>query len=150
MNCPNCNMPLSEGARFCSSCGAPLGEAAYDRPVTQNDPYAEPKVVLDSGNDKFMGILSYVGILALIPFFTKPNSPFVRYHAVRGMNLFLLELIAGVAASLIGAVIRPLGSVVSWLVSVASIALSIIGIINVCNGERKDLPFIGTIRLIKE
>jgi uncharacterized membrane protein len=119
---------------FCPKCGAPVGEP----------------VVTGGQNDKVMGILAYIGILALIPYFVQDQSSFVRYHAVRGMNLFLLELIAGVASGILQIGLPLIGSIVGWLVSIAGLAFSIIGIVNVCNSEQKDLPFIGGIRFVKE
>jgi len=85
----------------------------------------------------------------LIPYFVKDQSSFVRFHAVRGLNLFLLELIGGVASSIVGFVIPGLGSLLGWICSVAGLVFSIIGIINVANGEQKDLPIIGGIQFVK-
>jgi len=95
-----------------------------------------------------MGILAYLGILSLIPFLVKDQSSFVRAHAVRGINLFLLEVIAWVAVGVFSWV-PVLDGILSTVVGLASFALSLIGIINVANKEDKDLPFIGSIRLIK-
>ena len=132
--CSKCGAQLNENENFCPKCGAPVGEP----------------VVTGGQNDKVMGILAYIGILALIPYFVKDQSSFVRYHAVRGMNLFLLELIAGVASGILQIGLPLIGSIVGWLVSIAGLAFSIIGIVNVCNSEQKDLPFIGGIRFVKE
>ncbi len=133
--CAKCGKELGADEKFCSSCGEPVEGSVRTG---------------DSSNDKVMGILSYIGILALIPYFIKDQSSFVRYHAVRGLNLFLLELIGGVATSLIALVLPGVGSLLGWIVSVAGLVFSIIGIINVVNGEKKDLPLIGTIQFVKE
>ncbi len=136
--CSKCGSPIEDNATNCPQCGAPVNGASGD------------PVVVSNSNDTLMGILAYLGILALIPYFVKGQSPFVRYHAVRGMNLFLLELIAGVACSILSAGLPIIGSILGWLVSVAGLILSIIGIINVANKEKKDLPVIGGIQFIKE
>lgn len=106
----------------------------------------------DIEDGKLMGVLSYIGILSLIPYFTEKNNKFVMYHAKQGVNLFLLEIICSVAISVIG----PLLWLLFWLVGLvsaavglASLALSIIGIVNVCNGETKELPYINKFKLIK-
>jgi uncharacterized membrane protein len=134
-NCVKCGKELGENEKYCSSCGAPVGGG-----VRTGDTSAS--------NDTLMGILSYLGVLALIPFLVKDQTPFVRAHAVRGMNLLLLEVIAWVAVAIFSWV-PVLSSILSWLVSLASLVLSIIGIVNVANHDDKDLPFIGSIRLIK-
>lgn len=130
--CSKCGSSLNDGDKVCGNCGEPVGG-----------------VRVDSSNDKVMGILSYIGILSLIPYFIKDQSSFVRFHAVRGLNLFILEVIAGVAASIVGIVLPGIGSVLGWLTSVAGLVFSIIGIINVVNGDEKDLPIIGSIQFVK-
>ena len=135
--CAKCGKELAEGEKFCASCGEPV--AAPTTTGTQA-----------GSNDTLMGVLSYLGILSLIPFFLKDQSAFVRYHAVRGLNLFLLELIASVAAWIVGLALSGVGTLLSWIVSVAALAFAIIGIVNVANHEKKDLPLIGGIQFVKE
>ena len=135
--CAKCDKELAEGEKFCASCGEPV--AAPTTTGTQT-----------GSNDTLMGVLSYLGILSLIPFFLKDQSAFVRYHAVRGLNLFLLELIASVAAWIVGLALSGVGTLLSWIVSVAALAFAIIGIVNVANHEKKDLPLIGGIQFVKE
>lgn len=136
--CSKCGSPIDDNENFCPKCGAPVSGSSGD------------PVVVNNSNDTLMGVLAYLGILALIPYFIKDQSSFVRYHAVRGMNLFILELIAGVACGIISAGLPVIGSILGWLVSVAGLVLSIFGIINVANKEKKDLPVIGGIQFIKE
>ena len=132
--CSKCGSQLNDGDQACGNCGEPVGT-----PVRSAD---------TSSNDMWMGILAYLGILSLIPFLVKDQSSFVRAHAVRGINLFLLEVIAWVAVGVFSWV-PVLNDILSTVVGLASFALSLIGIINVANKEDKDLPFIGNIRLIK-
>ncbi len=133
--CSKCGSQLNEGDKACGNCGEPVGGAARSPETT-------------SSNDMWMGILSYLGILALIPYLVKDQTPFVRAHAVRGINLLLLEVIAWVAVGVF-AWVPVLDGILSTVVGLASFALSLIGIINVANKDDKDLPFIGSIRLIK-
>jgi len=104
--CAKCGSQLNESDKACGNCGEPV-------------PGANRAPETTSSNDMWMGILSYLGLLALIPYLVKDQSAFVRSHAVRG------------------------------IVGLASFAFSLIGIINVANKEDKDLPVIGNIRLIK-
>ena len=100
---------------------------------------------------KGMAILSYIGILALIPYLSEKNNKFVMYHAKQGLNLFILEIIASVALSVLAVtiILIPLIAVLSPIVGILSFVLSIIGIVNVCNGEEKELPIINKIKIIK-
>ena len=133
--CSKCGAQLNDSDKACGNCGEPVTGAS---PVHESS----------SSNDMWMGILSYLGILSLIPYLVKDQTPFVRAHAVRGINLFLLEVIVWVAVGVFSWV-PVLNGILSTLAGLASFALSLIGIINVANKEDKDLPFIGSIRLIK-
>lgn len=117
--------------------------------VIQNKQSFSKKEVEDG---KLLGILSYIGILSLIPYFVEKNNKFVMYHAKQGLNLFLLEMICSVAISIVGPILWLLFwlvALVSAAVSLASLVLSVIGIINVCNGEAKELPYISKFKLVK-
>ena len=109
----------------------------------------------DVQNNKAMGILSYLGILVLIPILAAKESPFARYHANQGLVLLLCEVgfsVASMILSVIFAFLGPLAllwTLVSWLVSLAFLALLILGIVNAAQGLCKDLPLIGRIRILK-
>lgn len=107
---------------------------------------------------RLMAILSYFGILALIPFFAEKNNKYVQAHAKIGMNLFILEAIVAVASSIVPGILAltiiliPLAILVGILAGALGIfflVVSIIGIINVINDEVKPLPLIGKIQFIK-
>lgn len=112
----------------------------------------------DIESGKLMALLSYIGILALIPYFVENKNKYVRYHALNGMNLFILELI--ISAS-IGIVYSIFAGINGWFVfsfikipfafvELFFVLISVIGIVNVCNEEAKELPLIGKLRLIKK
>lgn len=132
--CSKCGSSLNEGDKACGNCGEPVPGANHSS---------------SNSNEIWMGILSYLGVLALIPYLVKDQTPFVRAHAVRGINLLLLEVIVWVAVGVFS-FIPVLNDILSTLAGLASFVLSLIGIINVANKEDKDLPFIGTIRMIKD
>ena len=101
---------------------------------------------VDSG--KVMAILSYFGLLVLIPYFSEKNNSFVVFHAKQGLNLLILEVIAVFATSFISSFIYFF-SYVSTLVSLAAFVLSIIGIVYAAQGEKKELPVVSQIKIIK-
>jgi len=131
--CSKCGSHLNEGDKVCGACGTPVSGVAHS----------------GSSNETLMGILAYLGILALVPYLVKDQSAFVHAHAVRGMNLFLLEVIAWVAVGILSWV-PVLNDILSSVVGLAGFVFSLIGIIYVANHEDKDLPLIGTVRLIKD
>lgn len=110
---------------------------------------------MQDSNDKVYGILSYIGILFLVPLLAG-KTQFARYHANQGLVLFIADIILGVmigitvgVLSLLGVIGVVLGSIVSGVLGLCIFVLVIMGIINAANGEMKPLPVIGGITLIK-
>lgn len=110
---------------------------------------------MEDSNDKVYGILSYIGILVLVPLLAG-KSQFARFHANQGLVLFIADIILGVVIgisvgvlSLIPFVGVVLGSIISGVLGLCIFILMIMGIVNAANGEMKPLPVIGGIKLIK-
>jgi uncharacterized membrane protein len=85
-----------------------------------------------------MGILSYIGILVIIPYLTSKHDPFVFFHIKQGLVLVVIEL----AVYVLGMLMWDLYPLLS-IVNLAMLILSIIGIVNVIQGKEKELPLIG-------
>lgn len=97
----------------------------------------------DIQTNKVWAALSYVGILFILPLLVNGGqSRYAKYHANQGFILFLANIVVGIASTILGK-IPVLGAVLSALLSLASLALMIIGIINAANGKAKQLPLIG-------
>lgn len=109
----------------------------------------------DVEKNRLMAVLSYLGILVVIPIIVEPNSKFVRYHANQGLILLI-------ASAVYGAVMKILTLVVGWIPIIGSIIISlasliglvlfvfvILGIINAAQGNAKELPIIGSYRILK-
>ena len=113
----------------------PLEEQAPEQTFTPETPQQTPKKA--EGN-KLIAILSYIGVLCLIPLLTKKDDEFVFFHAKQGLVLFIAEVITAFVAAIpfLGWVIAPLASLL-WII------LSIVGIINVLGEKTKELPILG-------
>ena len=109
----------------------------------------------DIQNNKTMGILSYIGILVLIPIFAAKESRFARFHANQGLVLLIAQAIAGTAISIVAAIlgfIPVIGKVLAallWLVEPVLFIPSVLGIINAARGRAKELPITGGFRILK-
>ena len=118
----------------------PLEEVSEEQKRTE-ETSTETEQVSENSKDednKLMGILSYIGVLCLIPLLTKKDNTFVFFHAKQGMVLFIAEVITALIAAipLLGWVVAPIISII-WLI------LAIIGIVNVLDGKQKELPILG-------
>ncbi len=88
--------------------------------------------------NNMIAILSYIGILFVIPLLVEKDNDFVQYHAKQGMTLFIAEIV-----TMFIAWIPILGWLVGFLAWILWFILAIVGIVNVVNGKKKPLPIIG-------
>ena len=107
----------------------------------------------DINSNKVMAILSYIGILVLIPIFAAKNSKFARFHANQGLVLCVcgcaVWLVVSILTSILAWRLYWLISIISFVLWVVLLILAIIGVINAANGKAKQLPVIGNIKLLK-
>ena len=91
-------------------------------------------------------VLSYLGILCLIPLLAKKEDPEIQWHAKNGLGLFIAELIwVAIRIALIFVRIPALGcgmAAVGCIVWIGFLVLSIMGIIKAVNGQRFRIPII--------
>ena len=106
----------------------------------------------DIQENKAMACLCY--IIAPVPYFTETKSKWVRYHAIQGMNLFIITVLLCLSVSIICSVLIFNFSILKAILKAALYAFmiiyAIIGIINVCNEEAKELPIINKFKFIKK
>lgn len=116
----------------------------------------------DIEQNKVMALLSYFGILVLVPILAAKESPFARFHSNQGLVLFIAMIGWIIADAVLTAILRAifwsglglwsiysLLSLVLNLVYLVFTILAIIGIVNALNGKAKELPVIGKYRLLK-
>ena len=114
-------------------------------------------------NGKLMALLSYIGILALIPYFAEKENKYVRFHAIQGLNLLIINLVVSAASFVVAIVATVLFiiPVIGWilgfllylvigLVPVGLLVISILGVVYSLQGNAKELPIVNQIKFIKE
>jgi len=89
-------------------------------------------------NENLIAILSYIGILFLIPLLVSKDNAFAQFHAKQGLVLFIAEI-----ATFLISWIPILGWFIGMIAWIIWVILSIIGIINVVGGKQTPLPVIG-------
>lgn len=113
----------------------------------------------DIETNKVMAVLAYISFLVLIPLFAAKDSPYARYHTNQGLVLFLLSMACGVICGLISSIlawIPIIGWIMAFLISIiegaigiVTLVLMILGIINAATGKAKELPIIGSLKILK-
>lgn len=112
-----------------------------------------PMEQTDIDTNKIYGILSYIGFLFIIPLLAAKDSKFAKFHANQGLVVFLAQLILGAASGAICALLAAihlgaLAALVGPLISLISLAYSVMGIVFSAQGKAKELPLIGKFHIL--
>jgi|SRR3989344_3979678 len=102
-----------------------------------------PSSPVGPSNNVVMAVLSYLGILIIIPFLTDAKKdPFVKFHMKQGLVLIIIWVIVGIAHSMFWRI--PFFSFFAGsLLNLGAVVLMVIGIINAAGGKMKELPLVG-------
>ena len=100
-----------------------------------------------SSDRTLMVVLSYLGLLALIPYLTKKEDPDVHWHAKNGVGLLILDVVLMVVFMIISRVIPSnlLGCGIGMLQCVIWLgifALHVYCIIQAVGGKRPRIPVV--------
>ena len=105
----------------------------------------------DIAGNKMISVLAYMGWLVLIPLFCAKNSAYARFHCNQGLMLAIAEIGIALAAyafdglPVIGGVFR----VISQISVPVCFVFALLGAINASRGRAKELPLIGSCRVLK-
>jgi len=147
MNCETCGTPLENGA--CPQCSAQAAPVAPGAPANAAD---------FAGNGKIFSILAYLGVLFLVGMFVPPekDDPRVRFHVGQGMLVLgawiaigILMFIFTIVFGLMGRFGIVVGLFFDFVLYVAALGLSVMGIINVVRNKDVPLPLIGKLAFYK-
>lgn len=173
--CGSCGEKIIGKGVYCNKCGEKTNNKSKNK-INKEDITSKIEDILDTKNstksftkkdienNKKLAVLSYLSILALIPYFAHQDSKYVKFHAKQGMNLLLVWIIYYIFYRLVSSFkinsncifqgIVNYCQVTPWWISfplnllgIAIFALALIGIINVIQGKAKELPLIGNIKL---
>lgn len=112
----------------------------------------------DIQDNKAMGVLSYIGLLWLVPMFAAKQSPFARFHVKQGFLVvctqMVFEILSLILTLAIKTPVKALGYTIGyttpgilifilWIIRLAIWAMAVLGIVNAAQGKAKELPFIG-------
>lgn len=158
--CGKCGTQLDEN-NLCPNCGNVAGGDKFDDAVNsvankfnEINNTADTTASFDQNDinqNKVMAALSYFGILVLIPIFAAKNSKFAQFHANQGLILCIISWGMSIINMIVGEipVVGFIFNILSIAVSIATLILFIIGLVNVFSGKAKELPIIGKYRILK-
>jgi uncharacterized membrane protein len=102
-----------------------------------------------SDNRQLMIVLSYLGILALIPYAVEQRDPEVRWHSRNGLALFVADIIVTVVlwviSTVLTAIFAPLGCLfaILWIfIGFGILAYHIFVMMRALKGERYRIPYV--------
>jgi uncharacterized membrane protein len=102
-------------------------------------PIGTPPTGTASPNRGIMLVLSYLWLLALIPFVVEKNDPEVQWHAKHGLVLTVAEFLLWVVVGIVTHVI-PFAGCVLWMLWPLTLIFRIFLIIKATNGQRVLIP----------
>ena len=102
-------------------------------------PIGTPPTGTASPNRGIMLVLSYLWLLALIPFVVEKNDPEVQWHAKHGLVLTVAEFLLWVVVGIVTHVI-PFAGCVLWMLWPLILIFRIFLIIKATNGQRVLIP----------
>src|SRR3954471_14186681 len=104
-------------------------------PSNQDNSASTPPNPAHGADNTGMAILCYLGILVIIPLLTEAkNDPFVKFHIKQGLVLLVIWVLGSVFFWV---------PIFGWLLWLAVVILTIMGIMSASHGKEKELPFIG-------
>lgn len=124
---------------------------------TKSEPEPPASDVPDEEENKVFAILSYIGVLFIVPLLAAKNSKFAMFHANQGIILFITLLAAVITASILSFILGFV-PIVGWML-IASIqvaysagyfVLLAMGVIHAATGKKEPLPYIGKYQIIPE
>ncbi|MCL2109758.1 MAG: hypothetical protein FWH20_10485 [Oscillospiraceae bacterium] len=161
MFCHKCGANIPAGNAFCTGCGESVqgsqntgnstgnstGNANYNQDFQGTD-YTASFDPADIEANKGMALLSYVGILFVIPLFAIPQSKYARFHVNQGIILMLVW----VALSVLNLPFQVISAFIHFnpfgFLYIIPFIYMVIGIINALSGKAAELPIIGKLRIL--
>jgi uncharacterized membrane protein len=116
-------------------------------PPATPPPPPPPAGTSPSSDRTLMVVLSYLGLLALIPYLTKKEDPDVHWHAKNGVGLLILDVVVWVVLFILQMIFRNsvVGcgfATISCVVWIGILVLHIYCLIQGVGGKRPRIPVV--------
>lgn len=153
MMCPKCGAKMPDDVGICSNCGEVLTSIS-------SHTHGGDSMVLNmhhtcSITDNALLCMSYLGFLVIVPLMFCKNTKLARFHINQGLVLFITELVYGALFLFTRWLLLAISLWLSVIVAVMAVAgivfiiYAAMGIAGVIRGETRELPVIGSCKIIK-
>ena len=142
--CKYCGTSMPNESKFCPGCGANQTEEVKE---TVTPTYNQMNVSMGEPLNKGMAVLGY--FFPLIMYLVNPKEDFARFHIGQAMNLWIWQIIYTVGVMIISAITPEIGRLLA-LANLYFRVCTVIGLIYAAQGEKKKIPLIGDIEIIKQ
>lgn len=100
-------------------------------------------------NNKTMAIVAYLTIIGwIVAYLSYKNSTqkssLVKYHLGQALGVFLVSLVLSILSAVILAIIPSLG-IISYIISLISLVLILLGIVTASNEVERPIPLVGSM-----
>lgn len=152
--CIKCGSINNDDAKFCQVCGNSGFDGENPVPGIPRDGIVVTPEQYDISKNKIMAVLSYFGLLVLIPIFAAKDSKFARFHANQGLVLMITQAVVTALPVILAKIAAnnaaiTVSSLVTWILDIILFVFTIMGIVGAAGGKTKDLPLIGKIRILR-
>lgn len=157
--CQHCQTQLDDGAVFCATCGARVGQNAPENNVPPQqtayvppiDPYDHTNEfdAADISNNKVISMLVYLmGTLGiLIALIASSSSPYVAFHVRQALKFTVVNILLGIIALILcWTVIVP---IVCGIMFAVLFIIKIVCFFQICSGKAKEPAIIRDLGFLK-
>lgn len=147
--CPNC--PPKENTADKISKGVKKISESFKNAEDTTSEYEKK----DIEKNLFFAIISYFGILILLPIIVVPDSKFARFHTSQALNLMILRFIYYIVSAVLILIFVNVSKVATIIIAgllallgIGIFAIWIQGIANAAGKRAKKLPFVGKFDIL--
>ena len=167
-HCTKCGFSIVYGTRqgAANNGGAFVDKvAAFFKKLNNTTDYTFQCAPDDAAKNQVFGILAYIPLFFLIPYLTAKQSRFAQFHANQGLLSTIVFFGIGLVNAIIDIIIKlifgigsisffvVIGNIICWVIGTVSSAVFLyfmfMGIINAAKHTLKELPIIGSFRILK-
>lgn len=103
---------------------------------------------------KTTGIVSYISLIGWIIAFCAGDKEGAKFHLNQSLVLLLANLVVSILSGIIkgalgGTIVSALFSIVFAIINIFLFVCWILGLVAACKEEEKELPLIGSIKILK-